>query len=340
MRWWENSRQSRVMYWRAQGMSLLCFRLVNESDALGYILLVRDEARPFREEERDAIRKLADAATIAIVKARLFGRVRAQQEQTAALYRLMRRISEASDRKELAQVVCSELKQITGAKSAALLMEDSEQAQITVWAAEGKWSTRDASGIALPLRGDPFISSALTALIKAEPLDLVLIPNVPKQFRDALDSTDAVTIPLSSTGRIFGLLIVEPDADLAATQESKEMVRLAISQIVSALERAELFEGRMRSMGQSNMLYSIATRVQASLEASSVVDMTLQGALKALPIRSCELYLLEDDGMHLRRHGKAVAPDVDDATVLAIGRPFRSLPTLFSSKCFTLQALR
>ena len=316
MGWWANTHQSRVMYWRARGMSLLCFRLVNESDALGYILLVRDETRPFREEERDAIRKLADAATIAIVKARLFGQVRAQQEQTAALYRLMRRISEASDRKELAQVVCSELKQITGAKSAALLMEDSEQAQITVWAAEGKWSIADASGIALPLRGDPFISSALTALIKAEPLDLVLIPNVPQQFRAALDSTDAVTIPLSGTGRIFGLLIVEPDADLAATQESKEMVRLAISQIVSALERAELFEGRMRSMGQSNMLYSIATRVQASLEASSVVDMTLQGALKALPIRSCELYLLEDDGIQLRRHGKAVAPDVDGAMVL------------------------
>jgi len=64
------------------------------------------------------------------------------------------------------------------------------------------------------------------------------------------------------------------------------------------------------------MLYSIATNVQASLEVSSVIEMTLQGALKALPIQSCELYLLEGNGERLRRRGKAVAPDINETTVL------------------------
>ncbi len=318
LEWWEDASQPRVFRWRSDGMSLLSFRLVNDNESLGCILLARKEATPFSTEELDAIEKLADAATIAILKARLFSQVISQQEQTTALYRLMLSVNSAHDRGELATVVVRELRKITSAKSAALLMEDYEQSQITVWATDGEWARKDASGIALNMHGDLFMSSTLASLIEAEPLDLLLIPNAPQQVKDTFGCNNCVTIPLSNSNRIYGLLVIEPKADPPVEEETKEMVRLAISHSTVALERTELFEATVRSMRQSGMLYSIAARVQGSLDASTVIDMTLQGTINALPLQSCELYLFEEDRKQLRRYGKAIKRDTG-GTQVALG---------------------
>ncbi len=312
MKWWEQTPQSSIAHWQSGGISLLCLRLVSGKDALGYILLARQGFKPFKDEERRATRQLADAATIAIVKARLFSQVTIQQHQATALYRLMLSVNGAPDRKELARIVCSELRQITGAQASALLMEDSEQARITVWATDGKWAAKDMSRVSLQAHGDSFLSSVLTALSKAEPLDLLLVRNAPQQLKDILVPSEYITIPLANAGRIYGLLVIEPKADPAINDEVKEMVRLAVSHSTVALERAELLEARMRSMRQSNMLYSIATQVQESFEATSVVDMMLQGALRALPIHSCELYLFDESRTQLQKHGEALAQQALD----------------------------
>lgn len=313
MKWWEQTPRSPMAHWHSDDMYILCLRLINGKDALGYILLARTESRPFKDEERRAARQLADAATIAIIKARLFSQVTSQQHQATALYRLMLSVNGAPDRKELAKVVCRELRQITGAKASALLMEDSEQARITVWATDGKWAAKEMSGVSLQAHGDLFLSSVLTALNKSEPLDLVLIQNTPQQLKEILGASEYVTIPLAGAGRIYGLLVMEPKSAPAINDEVKETVRLAVSHSTVALERAELLEARMRSMRQSNMLYSIATQVQESLESTSIVDTMLQGALRALPIHSCELYLLDESRTHLQKHSEALAQQAPDA---------------------------
>src|SRR5206468_7544399 len=129
--------------------SVLCLPLVNLGRPLGCILLARGGANPFTEVEVDTAEKLADAATIAIVNAGLFSKVSDQQQQAAALYRLMLKVNAAPNRRQLAHVIVQELQQITGAKGATLLINETEQGRISVWATTGSWASHNTDGICL-----------------------------------------------------------------------------------------------------------------------------------------------------------------------------------------------
>src|SRR5439155_3124100 len=96
-------------------------------------------------------------------------------------------------------------------------------------------------------------------------------------------------------------------------EDLKYTVSLAVSHSTVALERAELFEQTLQSAHQSSMLYSIAAEVQTSLDPSTVVQMTVNGALEAVPIQSCEVYLFDDDHKRMRLSGRAIAPGVEEA---------------------------
>lgn len=311
LKWWEDPNQPRSFQGGSDGMIFLAVRLVNDNKSLGCILLARQESLPFSDGEIDAVDKLADVISIAIIKAKLFGQVVGQQQQTSSLYRLMRAVYSAHNREDLAKVVVREMKKITNARSAVLLMEDFERAQIRVWAAEGDWARKDLTQATLSLYGDPFVRDALSALISAEPLELLMLPDAPRAIKETFGNSQYITIPLANANLIYGLLVIDRQWDDQMNNETGETARLAASHCTVALERAQLFESTVRSMRQSDMLYRVAARVQGSLYRDSVVEMTLQGALSALPIYSCELYMLEKDHTMLRRYGQAVSPDLD-----------------------------
>ena len=289
------------------GTCILCLPLVNRGKTIGCILLAREGDHQFTDVERDTAEKLADAATLAIVNARLFGRVSDQQQQTAALYRLMLKVNAASNRRQLAQLICSELQQILGATASALLIQDTEHARLSGWASYGDWLGYDIGSISLSLKDDPFVADVLSALHDVESPGLLVIPGAPSQVNSAFNSPGCVTVPLAQSGRIYGLLVVRPGHTPPIPDDIQETASLAVSHSTVALERAELFEQTLTAARQSSMLYSIAAEIQTSLDPATVVNMTVNGALESLPILSCELYIFDDDHKELRRVGMATS---------------------------------
>jgi PAS domain S-box-containing protein len=313
---WNRAQRTGMARISTDNLSLLCIPLVNLGKPLGCIVLARKSSEPFSELDEDTVKKLADAATLAIVNARLFSKVSAQQERTTALYRLMLRVNAASNRKQLAQAICQDLYQITRSRAAALLLYDSEQARTSVWATCGEWAHVPAAvSVSLP-PGDQFISSMLASLTGAgsstgstTPL---VIHNAPPEVRQALGSTTCVTIPLAQAGRLYGLLVIEPGAGPPIPPELEETVRLAISHSAMAIERAELFEQSLSSARQSSMLYRVATRVQSSLDMATVIQMTVNSLMEATPVHSCEIYTFEGGNTLLRRRDFAVDQTVEE----------------------------
>src|SRR5207302_6006275 len=141
-----------------------------------------------------------------IVNAGLFSRVSSQQQQTAALYRLMIKVNAAPNRRQLAQIIGQELQQMMGAKAAALLINEADRARISVWSTYGEWASCDTSSVALSAHGDPFVIRVLTALHRMEGPGLLVIHNAPQDIKQICNSVNCVTIPLVQTGRIYGLL--------------------------------------------------------------------------------------------------------------------------------------
>lgn len=307
MELWERAKRKRVAQARIGNMWVMCIALVNLNEPVGCILLARESSHPFTPLDRDTAEKLAEAATIAIVNARLFSTVTLQQQQTAAQYRMMLQVNAATNRKHLAQIICTELGQMAGARSAALLLEDREQATFKVWAASGEWAGARLGDISISAQGDPFVSSALAALQPAGSVELIVIQNTPYEVARSTGSMECITLPVAQGQRLYGLLVLEPGETPLIPDEAREMVRLAISHSAAALERDDLQEETLASARLSSMLYSIAAEVQTSLDPSKVVQMTVNGAMEVLPILSCEVYTYSDDRKQLRRSNMAVA---------------------------------
>jgi signal transduction histidine kinase/putative methionine-R-sulfoxide reductase with GAF domain len=298
----------------AQGPhAMLIAPLVNRDTTLGCILLARGADRPFTELECDVADQLAGAASIAVDNARLFAGQARQQQQATSLYQLMLQVSDAPKRRELAQAVCDEMQRITGGVAAALLISDPVAGRFTGWATSGAWrERREIHSVVLAAHGDPFLSNILAALQQQDSPDLLIFPDVPPQGRHVFGATGCVTIPLTMGRRIYGLLVLQPSGAPPISADLRETVTLAISHCTVALERAELFEQTLASARQSGILHKIATEVQASLDLDTVVQTTASGSLMALPIDSCEVYLLDSDRQALARRAVAATRAVQE----------------------------
>lgn len=313
MQLWESARKRRVAQDRIGDMWVICLALVNLNEPVGCIFLARESLSRFSPLDRDTAEKLAEAATIAIVNAKLFSTVTMQQQQTAAQYRMMLQVNAATGRKHLAQIICTELRQMAGARSSALLLEDREQACFKMWAVSGEWAGTTIAEATISAQGDPFISSSLAALQSSGAGSLVVIHNAPYEIATQVECKECITIPLAQGQRLYGLIVLDPGTTPPIVDEAREMVRLAVSHSAAALEREDLQEETLASARQSSMLYSIAAEVQTSLDPSKVVQMTVNGAMEVLPILSCEIYMFDDARKELRRSNMAVASTHHDA---------------------------
>lgn len=304
---WKRARATGMPHWSNSADSMLCLPLIDRTDAIGCILLAREGHRPFSEEERNTADRLAYAATIAVVNARLFARVSAQQKQFAALYRLTTAMNSSTNRRYLAKVICRELHGIVNASASALLALDRPQRRFAAWAARGAWEDANLERVALPMQHDPFISEVLTTLHEKGDPSLLLIHKAPYQVTQAFNSATAVTIPLVVGSRLFGLFTFEPGAEPPLSKEIKETVGLAVSNSAMALERAELFEQKVTAARQSGLLYKFAAQAQPLSDPAAVTQLTADYLLKALPLRACEVYLFTDSKQKLSRVSMAVA---------------------------------
>src|SRR5205085_1473118 len=167
-----------------------------------------------------------------------------------------------------------------------------QRGRFTGWAASGAWAGRpEVQEVGLSAHGDPFVRKLLPLLQQRDPGQLVFYPSVPAEHERLFGGSRGITIPLSLTGRIYGPLILQTETQPPIADEIKEMVNLVISHCTVALERTELFEQTLTSARQASTLHSIASDVRASLDPETVVQTMASGAVSALPLCSCEVYL-------------------------------------------------
>jgi signal transduction histidine kinase/putative methionine-R-sulfoxide reductase with GAF domain len=309
---WERARVSGPAAACGGDRCALNIPLMQRGNALGCIVLTRGAASPFSEAERDTAEQLAETATVAVDNARLFSSRSIQQQQATALYRLMIQVSEATSRRALSLVICTEIQKISNARAVGLLINEPEQGRFVGWATCGEWQDNlQVQNVMLGGQGDPFVRNILTVLQQREVAELLIFPGAPPQWHAAFGDAPCITIPMTLGRRIYGLLILLPGSDPAINSDSKETVNLAISHCTVALERAELFEQTLGAARQAGTLHKMATEVQASLDLATVVQTTAASCVTALPIESCEVYILDADRRYLLRSGMDVRPGVE-----------------------------
>ncbi|HUS15996.1 MAG TPA: ATP-binding protein [Chloroflexia bacterium] len=301
---WERSLLSGPIADASPTASLLIIPLIRRGIALGCVMLLRPVDRPFAQSERDAATPLAELATIAVDNAQLFNSRAMQQQQATALYRLMMHVSETHSTQELGQVVCTQIQKLTQAQAVGLLIHDLEQGGFSGCAASGAWQDHpQVERVRLARQGDSFVTGVLQMIQQRAPGQLVIVPAAPRQWQASFGTGPALSIPLTLGRRLLGLIILQPGAAATLPDELMGTLSLAVSYCAVALEHAELLEQAVRTARDSATLHRSATAVLSALDLETVITTTAARCVAALPIDSCEVYLLDDRREQLRRRG-------------------------------------
>jgi GAF domain-containing protein len=293
--------------------------LSREGEAIGYMVVQRDEVRPYSPKELGLMRGFADQAVIAIENARLLSELRARTDELARSVGELRALGEVSqavnstlDIEMVLTTIASNSVKLSAADAGAIYVFDEETSEFKLHATVGM----NAAMIAAIGRERITLSTANVgaAAARREP---VQIPDLAAEdHRDAV--TDIVlqagfrallVVPLLRPGRILGALVVRRRAPGAFPTSIVELLQTFAAQSVVAIQNARLFHeieeksrelsiaSQHKSQFLANMSHELRTPLNAILGYTELILDDIYGA--APPKMREVLERVQTNGKHL-----------------------------------------
>jgi GAF domain-containing protein/anti-sigma regulatory factor (Ser/Thr protein kinase) len=271
---------------RLGARTILATPLMREGEAIGAIMIRRDEVGPFSDKQTGLLETFADQAVIAIENARLF-----QAEQTSK-----RELQESLENQTAISEVLNVISRAPGdvqpvfdaIVSTARNLCEAERA--VVWRIEGEdfrpiaFSGMDASGIEkiahhrLPVGGGSVLGRAAEKGAAVQVLDAASDTSLsPRQneLARAGNIRSILAVPLIRDGRPMGCLSVSRTIVQGFADKQVALLETFADQAVIAIENARLFEAEQASKRelQESLEYQTATSEVLSVISRSPNDV-------------------------------------------------------------------
>jgi GAF domain-containing protein/HAMP domain-containing protein len=298
--------------------TVLVVPLLREGIAIGSIVALRSEVRPFSAKQIELVTSFADQAVIAIENARLLHELQARTDELAqsveelkALGEVGQAVSSTLDLKTVLETVVARAAELGEAEACSIFRYRGSTRQFTLWHAAGL-----DPDFALTLRGLD-VNEGETLMGRAvqthEPIqisDLSTFPNMP--LRDASLAAGyhaALIVPLVRADRVFGALVLHRRAPGEFGAGTVNLLRTFASQSILAIQNARLFReieekgqqlavaSQHKSQFLANMSHELRTPLNAILGYTELLLDGLYGKLgeKAQGV----LERVQSNGKHL-----------------------------------------
>jgi two-component system, NarL family, sensor histidine kinase DevS len=227
---------------------LLGVPIAMRDETFGHLYLgdwgdVDNGAPPLTEDDQEALLALATAAGIAIQNARLYERERRRQQWLQAASEMTHLLLGEVDRDQALRLVTRQLREISGACYASLILLDPAVSGTMVLEAADGLGLEFTSGTRTDVRGIPsmVIESGKALITRDLPSEGAFDP--PPDWREPLSAVGlAMILPLIAGGETLGVLYVgwernSPNERLAAQEVS--LVEMWASHAALALQRVQ-----------------------------------------------------------------------------------------------------
>jgi GAF domain-containing protein/anti-sigma regulatory factor (Ser/Thr protein kinase) len=275
--------------------SMLGVPLLRDSTAIGVIVLMRSQVRPFTERQIELVVTFADQAVIAIENARLLGELRERTddlqeslEYQTATSDVLKVISQSTfDLQPVLETLAGTASRLCEAQMAFVFRRDGELYRVA--ASVGFSSETKALVEANPVspgRGTVAGRTALTASVVHIP-DARLDPEYTwGEFIRVAKTPTMLGVPLLREGVPVGVIVLARERVEPFSDKQIELVRTFADQAVIAIENARLFnELRARtdelgsSVAELKMLSEVGQAVSSTLDLRSVLSTILNASL-------------------------------------------------------------
>jgi two-component system NtrC family sensor kinase len=261
-------------------------------------------------DERELIELFASHAAVAIRNARLFAQSESRRRAAEALLELSRTMSQALEPGLVAQRVSESVRMLLGVRSSSLFRLDPESGALVSLNVAG---AEDVLGgqIVFP-RGMGLVGMAVAdrcAVATPDVLadDRVMLPPEWRARVQPIRLRAVLAVPLILGGRALGALTAADEVGRVFDEDSIRLAQAFADQAAVALDNARLFEAAERERRRLEVLSEVSARVASVHDASEVLDLIVNEAVRILAADAGGLRLLEGDELVLRARTASAA---------------------------------
>ena len=242
---------------------------------IGVFLLLSDEKHTFSEQEIRTYPPLVDQLASAIENMRLFQQTQKALSETGLLYQISDGITQASDTPELVRLVAQHLLPKNAEAASIFLTEYDQDEKISELELAGFTYANghyQPAGVHIPISALPFVNT-----LKSDPLVITdvlhsnLDPVSQKSLRQ-INIFSACIIPLSSAGRLVGILVVSSRRPGEFAPEEVRLVQIAGGGIAVALEKQRLLRAAQRRALELQTAAEIARDTTSTLSLEPLIN--------------------------------------------------------------------
>jgi GAF domain-containing protein/CheY-like chemotaxis protein len=267
--------------------------LIRQGEAIGALLVFRNEVRPFTDKELALLKSFADQAVIAIENARLLGDLRASLEQQTATSEVLRAIASSPGEAErvLGTIARTARRLFRGARTAITRVDGEVFREV---AAVGTDSTA-ISGLLSGRRIDATIPSGRAVLEKRT----VHVEDIQSRGGDypesravgeRLGTRSIVAAPLIREGEAIGTITVARAEPRPFGRKEIELLESFAAQAVIAIENARLLGDLRESLEQQTATSDVLRAIASTPgEAERVLDTIARTAQRLFGARSADI---------------------------------------------------
>jgi GAF domain-containing protein/anti-sigma regulatory factor (Ser/Thr protein kinase) len=286
--------------------------MLREGRAIGAIIVMRDKAAPYGENEIALLRTFADQAVIAIENARLFNELEARnRELTGALDRekataeILRAISSSpTDIQPVLDAVAERAGKLCDAPHANVMLVEGDQLRVmSVYSTEPgpRPDQRNFLPIARTyLNGRAVLDREVVHIPDVVPLIETEFPDI-RRNREKFGFRAVLVVPLMREGRAIGTVFVWRREPGLFSSDQVALLRTFADQAVIAIENVRLFNETKEALDHQKASAEVLQVISSSVaNTEPVFQKILQSCQRLFEGRNVGIGLVEDDGaIHL-----------------------------------------
>jgi signal transduction histidine kinase len=269
--------------------------LVAGDDDLGLAVLLDRKARGYDATELAYLANLADAASMAILNARLYAQSRRELRRRDALRRVVASISSELDLDSLLGRVIASAVELLDADSGVLsLIDDDDAARVRA-------VHNLPSGVVGTVIGP---GEGITGRV-LETREAVVVEHyardLPQPLLDGTDIDAGLAVPVWWHGRMWGVFgVLSRDARRAFSPQDREVMELLASHVAIALENARLYHEVRERLAQVTGLQAAGTALAEELHPDRALRAVAKQALSLSSAARVSIELARSDAHELK----------------------------------------
>jgi len=317
--------------------TMLCTPLLSGGKAVGVIVAVRYEVRPFADKHIRLLETFADQAVIAIENVRLFTELETRTaalsrsvDQLTALGEVGRAISSTLDLETVLTSIVSRAVELSGLDGGVVFeYEESAEEFVHRAATETGGALSEARRSTRVRKGEGVVGRTAITLEPAQVPDITVPDAFESRLRENLIASGVravLAVPMVYEGRLIGSLVVSRNRPGDFSAETIELLRTFATQSALAIQNARLFHeiadksrqleaaSRHKSEFLANMSHELRTPLNAILGFSEVLAQGMFGDVNQK--QSEYLHDILESGRHLL----SLINDILDLSKIEAGR--------------------